>query len=159
MCGSSIIRNRIAGRLFLVGCMGLLGIFCVHFAGCGSNSSSEDEQKKLITYTKINRSSDEPTGKFVELSATETGLDFSTELLPDHELARLYHGGFATGGIAVADIDGDELPDIFVTGGPRQNRLFRQTGRLKFEDISSQAGFPSTSSAWSISASFCGYRE
>jgi enediyne biosynthesis protein E4 len=48
--------------------------------------------------------------------------------------------------IGVLDFDGDGLLDLFVaedwwTGG--HSRLFRNKGNLRFEDVTSQAGFPS----------------
>ena len=57
-----------------------------------------------------------------------------------HKKAFLYHSGTATGGVAIGDVDGDGKPDIFIASGPRGNKLFRQTGALKFEDITAKAG-------------------
>src|SRR5580765_6655922 len=55
------------------------------------------------------------------------------------------------GGLAVFDYDGDGLADIFFTNGARLpslrkespadwNRLFRNTGGLRFTDVTEQAG-------------------
>ena len=43
-------------------------------------------------------------------------------------------------GLAVADIDGDGLLDIYFTTQLGTNRLYRNLGGGKFEDITSQAG-------------------
>jgi hypothetical protein len=44
------------------------------------------------------------------------------------------------GGIAAFDYDGDGLVDVFVTNGARQNRLYRNRGNFRFEDVTESAG-------------------
>ena len=94
-----------------------------------------------------------PTGSFTRLSAAETGIDFYPRLDSDHPRARLYHSVFATGGVAVGDIDGDEIPDVFCTGGPNANKLYRQVSPFKFKDITDAAGIINSEKTWSVGAS------
>jgi enediyne biosynthesis protein E4 len=48
-------------------------------------------------------------------------------------------------GAEIADLDGDGLPDIFFTAFSRQyNPLFRNLGKLVFEDATLKAGLPSS---------------
>jgi len=48
-------------------------------------------------------------------------------------------------GVEIADLDGDGLPDIFFTAFSRQyNPLFRNLGKLLFEDATIKAGLPSS---------------
>lgn len=72
---------------------------------------------------------------FSEIPPSASGLEFTHRLDLNHPLKRLYHGGFATGGIAIGDLDGDQLPEIFLASGPAQNRLYKNLGGLKFEAI------------------------
>jgi len=44
------------------------------------------------------------------------------------------------GGIAVADVDGDGLVDVYLVSPRGENRLFRRTGSWKFEEITASAG-------------------
>jgi hypothetical protein len=48
-------------------------------------------------------------------------------------------------GAEIADLDGDGLPDIFFTAFSRQyNPLFRNQGKLQFDDVTQKAGLPSS---------------
>jgi hypothetical protein len=59
-------------------------------------------------------------------------------------------------GAAVADINGDGYPEIFLTGvGP--NRLLLNRKGERFVDISAQAGVAGAADAWSTSAAFFDY--
>lgn len=68
--------------------------------------------------------------------------------------------GFATGmigmGVAAGDYDNDGYPDLYFTNfGP--NRLYRNTGRGRFTDVTSRAGPGVDDPRWSTSASFTDY--
>ena len=87
------------------------------------------------------------------LSPEKSGVSFVNELQDDHPLRRIYILGFACGGIAIGDVDGDGRADIYCTGGPGDNVLYRQTGPLQFEDITSKAGV-AASGSWSAGSEF-----
>ena len=74
---------------------------------------------------------------FASLPSAATGIDFTHRLDLQHPLKRLYHGGFATGGIAIGDLDGDDLPDLFLVSGSASNRLYRNQGGMRFEAVES----------------------
>ena len=48
-----------------------------------------------------------------------------------------YYNG---GGVAAGDIDGDGLPDLYFTSNLGSNRLYRNLGGFRFEDITARAG-------------------
>ena len=77
---------------------------------------------------------------FTTLGAEQTGLTAVNRMIVDHPMNFMYHSGVTTGGVIVADFDGDGKPDIFFAGSTDPNRLYRQTGDLKFTDISASAG-------------------
>ncbi|MCI0746061.1 MAG: FG-GAP-like repeat-containing protein [Verrucomicrobia subdivision 3 bacterium] len=72
------------------------------------------------------------------LSARETGVGFVNQL-SDQNAANnqiLLNGS----GVAIGDVDGDGLPDIYLCGLEGPNALFRNLGNLRFEDITAMAG-------------------
>lgn len=69
-----------------------------------------------------------------------TGVHFENRIEADHPLARLYHSGFACGGVAIGDIDSDGRPDLYLVNGPGLNRLYRQVDDFRFEDVTGQTG-------------------
>src|SRR6185503_3553924 len=68
-----------------------------------------------------------PAGQtlFTRLDTTETGIDVTNKMNVDHPMSYLYHSGMTTGGVAIADFDGDGRPDIFFAGSTSKNRLYR----------------------------------
>lgn len=59
-------------------------------------------------------------------------------------------------GVAIGDFDNDGKPDVYITAlGP--NRLFRNLGNGKFEDVTKTANVAGRDDAWSTSAGFFDY--
>ena len=90
---------------------------------------------------------------FRALDAARTGLDFESDFDWQHPLRHLYQHGWAGGGAAVADVDGDGLPELFLTSQTGTNRLYHNLGDLHFEDITQAAGLAGAA-RWSAGASF-----
>ncbi len=88
---------------------------------------------------------------FERLPPSQTGVDFENRIEADHPMARVYHSGFACGGVAIGDLDGDHRPDLFLVSGPGSNRLFRQEADFQFKDISAQTGIDG-GNAWGAGA-------
>lgn len=59
-------------------------------------------------------------------------------------------------GVAVGDVNGDTLPDIFISQYG-QNKLLKNTGNNEFVDITNEAGF--TRDEWSTAAAFADFDE
>ncbi|MEX2602418.1 MAG: VCBS repeat-containing protein [Balneolaceae bacterium] len=81
---------------------------------------------------------------FALLVPEHTGVDFVNEISPTEEFNMYTFRNFYNGGgVAIGDLTGDELPDIFVSGNMVSNRLYQNFGDFRFEDITDQAGLRS----------------
>src|SRR5690625_7695610 len=72
---------------------------------------------------------------FESLSPKVTGIDFENSLTfdPDFNIYK-YRNFYEGGGVAIWYINGDDLPDIFLTGSPVPNRLTRNRRSDQLED-------------------------
>jgi enediyne biosynthesis protein E4 len=81
---------------------------------------------------------------FTKLSASDTGIDFSNRIIENDTLniidfEYVYNGG----GVGIADMNGDSLPDVIFSGNQANSRIYlnrTESGKIKFEDISQKAG-------------------
>ena len=80
---------------------------------------------------------------FSEIPASESGLTFEN-ILPEQSASGMniiqylyYYNG---GGVATADVNGDNLPDLYFTSNLGADKLFLNRGNFKFEDVTEKAG-------------------
>ena len=77
---------------------------------------------------------------FEALDANHTGIDYGVRWAdPARYLKEMLFINPA-GGICAGDYDGDGLPDLYVTSPSGGNRLYRNLGNFKFEDVTGLAG-------------------
>lgn len=89
---------------------------------------------------------------FKKIDITQAGIDFENKLTPTEDFNIIdYLYFYNGGGVAVGDINGDDLPDIFFSGNQVTNKLYLNRGNLKFEDITDKAGVGGESS-WNTGA-------
>ena len=91
-------------------------------------------------------------GLFMNPSPEETGITFSNTLTETNDLTILdYLYFYNGGGVAIGDINGDGLADIYLSGNQVKNKLYINKGSLKFEDITDKAGVAGQST-WNTGA-------
>ena len=146
----------------------LLLMVCLLVIGCQSDTEQEAVGDKgagqgtTITELDVGPAglSGEPleaakTGEagfvFESLSSDVTGIDFVNPIDQSHPQKYLFASAVACGGVSIGDIDNDGWPDVFFTSGPSKNRLYRQAGPMKFEDVTAAAKLDS-GDAWSAGA-------
>ncbi|MBL4709854.1 MAG: VCBS repeat-containing protein [Flavobacteriales bacterium] len=109
----------------------ILVLIALSFFACGPKKSKETEQKKK----------DASLSLFTLLNPDSTGLDYFNQLDETEELNILtYEYLYNGGGVAVGDINNDNLPDVFLVGNTYGGRLYLNQGNLKFKQISESAG-------------------
>ncbi|MGY8686971.1 MAG: FG-GAP-like repeat-containing protein [Verrucomicrobiales bacterium] len=92
------------------------------------------------------------TGRFTQLHQKTTGIDVVYQF-PENAPFALMTDAYYGNGVCLGDVDGDDLPDIFLTHYDQGNRLYRNLGDWKFADITKQAGV-SGDGAWCAGSSF-----
>lgn len=83
----------------------------------------------------------EEPARFSRLSAADTGIDFANTIVQDatinlYTFEYLYNGA----GVAIGDVDNDGLPDLYFAATRGSDRLYRNLGGFRFEDVSERAG-------------------
>ncbi|MCB0563996.1 MAG: VCBS repeat-containing protein [Phaeodactylibacter sp.] len=77
---------------------------------------------------------------FSILKSENTGIAFVNDVKETLQLNALFHDYYYNGaGLAVGDVNGDGLPDIYFVSNLDTNRLYLNLGHLKFKDVTAEA--------------------
>jgi hypothetical protein len=107
-------------------------------AGCKSSSNADKPGDTL----------------FRLLKPEETHVDFSntlTEGLNTNVL--MYEYFYNGGGVAIGDLNGDGLQDLYFTGNMTDNKLYLNKGHLQFTDVTAAAGVAGRPGPWKTGVS------
>ncbi|HEV2482868.1 MAG TPA: VCBS repeat-containing protein [Puia sp.] len=78
---------------------------------------------------------------FTALPASQTHVDFRNDITEDENTNILtYEYLYNGGGVAVGDVNGDGLPDLYFTANTGANKLYLNKGNMQFEDVTDKAG-------------------
>ncbi len=117
--------------LFFSGCFMLLFSSCSNKSDSGKASSAPG--KTLFTLLS-------PDSTHVTFSNTLTEAQNTNVLLYEY----FYNGG----GVAIGDLNGDNLDDIYFTSNMSDNKLYLNKGNMQFEDITAIAGVENRKIPW-----------
>ncbi|MDN5215189.1 VCBS repeat-containing protein [Fulvivirgaceae bacterium BMA12] len=75
------------------------------------------------------------------IPTSQNGISFRNTLPENERMNSIFYEYYYNGGgVAVGDLDGDQLPELFFTGNVTPNKLYKNLGNLKFRDITDEAG-------------------
>ena len=78
---------------------------------------------------------------FTEMPADYTHVSFRNDITEDENYNILtYEYLYNGGGVAVGDVNGDGLPDIYLVSNMGPDRLYLNKGNFQFEDVTDRAG-------------------
>ncbi len=134
-CSKSLILR------ILRGCS-IIGVSLLSFSlvGCGGGdqdgAGANSERENLLKVSDLGVRKGGDGSIFTSLSEAVTGVGFHNPIDTSHPLKRLYSLGYAAGGVAIGDLNGDGQPDLFFTSGPGKNAVYLQKpgGNLQFEE-------------------------
>ncbi|MFT5052557.1 MAG: hypothetical protein ACI8QZ_003993 [Chlamydiales bacterium] len=138
--------TRVAGSVLLM----LSGLSCM---ACGEPEPTEMGSQGSIDSVPLARAVASTGTLFQRIDPGDSGIDFRNDFDWEHERHDLFIHGYAGGGVCIGDYDGDGRPDIYLLGQLGQDRLYRQVGDLRFEDVSAAAGLV-RDDAWGTGAVF-----
>ena len=106
------------------------------FTGLLLTACSEPQKERSLSHL-----TDESTTLFTKIPAVQSGITFENKVEDSYELNFLNFPYIYTGsGVAIGDIDNDGLEDIFLASNFGSDKLYKNKGNLKFDDISMTAG-------------------
>lgn len=149
-------KRKIKILMAVVGLLGLAaGLY--YFVGKKSPVSSKDLTFEQDSGAEPTLTASNPLLQL--LNPEETGVNFQNQIIEDsaHNIIlnlNIYNGG----GVAIADVNNDQLPDLYFVCSNGKNRLYINQGNFKFKDITdaagvgSEAGFETSATAVDVNA-------
>ncbi len=130
----------------------------VILSACDRNQEADSPAKgksgmELATPESRPLEASRATGKFEQLPADQTGIDFVYLMAPDGETTSAETAFAGGGGVAIGDYDRDGWADLYLTRPHGGGRLYRNLGGWKFRDATDDAGL-GKDNAWGAGCTF-----
>jgi enediyne biosynthesis protein E4 len=93
-----------------------------------------------LALSLFNACKQEPT-LFATRNASDCGIDFQNTIQENDKYNMIdYSYVYNGGGVGIADLDNDGLPEVVFTGNQQPTRLYQNLGNWQFKDITQEAG-------------------
>nr|WP_225840832.1 VCBS repeat-containing protein [Rufibacter glacialis] len=109
--------------------------------GCGGNYKEKDQNKPTVAHAD--------PALFSLLAPEKTGIGFQNMLrdMPKVNIIT-YQYFYNGGGVAISDVNGDGLQDLYFSGNLVANKLYLNKGQMRFEDVTNAAGVSGRANTW-----------
>ncbi|MCF8247654.1 MAG: CRTAC1 family protein [Saprospiraceae bacterium] len=110
-------------------------------ACCSLSSCSKDTGSKIDPSSTSEETLTASDPLLRSLSSEESGIDFVNHIEETFENNVTVHINVSNGGgVAIADVNNDGLPDVYFVSSSGKNKLYLNLGGMKFKDITDAAG-------------------
>jgi hypothetical protein len=131
---SILIQTLLNHYLILLLCIATIAIGCKQGNGIAGPDKVPGEEPLIAS---------DPLLKLLDPGVT--GIDFSNHIEETFEMNITTHINTSNGGgVAIADINNDGLPDVYFISSSAENKLYLNKGNMQFEDITESAGVGSS---------------
>ena len=105
----------------------------------------------MVIFSACSSSKTKPV--FEVLDESNTGIDFNNKLTPTNQFNVFHYMYFYNGaGVAAGDFNNDGLIDLFFASNQNQDKIYLNTGRMHFKDVTANAHIPNDD-GWSTGVS------
>jgi len=112
----------------------------ITISGCSKNQSIKFLEDEITQLPLAPITAGKSEKLFEKISVEHSGINFQIILGDFFSRTKEYMFATPMGGVATGDYDGDSLPDIYLTSPAKGNRLYKNKGNFKFEDVTEKAG-------------------
>ena len=116
----------------------VVSVSCRKFARTDHVAARNVESSPQLTKTPLNVWSEPSVTLFEQRPASRTGIDL-VHTFPENASVDMLSDQCSGSGICIADVTGDQLPDIYITNYDRGNRLYKNLGDFRFKDVTEEA--------------------
>ncbi len=133
--------------------------FLLGFLLYSCQSDQQEQKKNELGTSNTNKQTSSTKTLFQLLDTGQTGIDFVNKIedIPSANV-NIYDNFYNGGGVAIGDINNDDLLDVLFLGNQVANKLYLNKGNLQFEDVTAKAGIADVN-YWSNSASMIDINE
>ena len=112
----------------------------ITISGCSKNESVKFLEDEISQFPLAPIITEKNEKLFEKIDPDHSGINFQMKLGDFFSRTKEYMFATPMGGVATGDYDGDSLPDIYLTSPSQGNRLYKNKGNFKFEDVTEEAG-------------------
>jgi hypothetical protein len=112
----------------------------IAISGCSKNESVKFLEDEITQFPLTPVITEKHETLFEKIDSEHSGVNFQMRLGDFFSRTKEYMFATPMGGVATGDYDGDSLPDIYLTSPSQGNRLYKNKGNFKFEDVTEEAG-------------------